>query len=138
LKNKITLISQYIKDLSFENYAAQKNSVPTDNPKINLDIKIKRRKLKQSIIEVTLLVLLEAKHKEQKVFIIELSYAATFSLGDMQNSDKEKRAAFVDCPNILFPFIRQIIFNLTQDSGSTPVSLDYVNFSSLFETKTIT
>ena len=94
--------------------------------------------MKQGVIEVTLLILLEAKQKEEKVFIIELSYAATFSLKDMQNSDEEKHAAFVECPNILFPFCRQIVFNIMQDSALVPISLDYVNFSYLFETKTIT
>jgi preprotein translocase subunit SecB len=136
LGNKIKLISQYIKDLSFENYAAQTGNFSQQKPKINIDIKIKRKVLTNSILEITLVLLLEANVKTTKVFLIELSYAGTFMFQNLPNLNKNKRVAFVDCPNIIFPFIRQAVFNITQSSGFPPLTLDYIDFADIFDSET--
>ena len=133
MEKNLQLISQYIKDLSFENYAAQNGVFSKEKPKINIDIKIQRKKLQNGFSEITLLILLEAKTKIEKVFLIELSYAATFSLKGLNNLSDEKYIFFVDCPNIIFPFARQILYNVTQNSGFPPLTLDYINFSNLFK-----
>ena len=133
MEKNLQLISQYIKDLSFENYAAQNGVFSKEKPKINIDIKIQRKKLQNGFSEITLLILLEAKTKIEKVFLIELSYAATFSLKGLNNLNDEKYIFFVDCPNIIFPFARQILYNVTQNSGFPPLTLDYINFSNLFK-----
>ena len=133
--NKIKLISQYIKDLSFENYAAQTGSFSKEKPKISIDIKMKKKPLTNNILEVTLTLLLEAKVKTNKIFLIELSYAGTFMIQNLPNPNLNKRIAFVDCPNIIFPFIRQTVLNITQNSGYPPLVLDYVDFASLFDSE---
>ena len=134
--NKIKLISQYIKDLSFENYAAQTGSFSKEKPKIAIDIKMKRKAFANNILEVTLIVLLEANLKTNKVFLIELSYAGTFMVQNLPNQSQNKRVAFVDCPNIIFPFIRQTVLNITQSSGFPPLILDYVDFADIFDRET--
>lgn len=133
MEKNLQLISQYIKDLSFENYAAQNGVFSKEKPKINIDIKVQRKKLQNGFSEITLLILLEAKTNIEKIFLIELSYAATFSLKGLNNLSDEKYIFFVDCPNIIFPFARQILYNVTQNSGFPPLTLDYINFSNLFK-----
>ena len=133
--NKIKLISQYIKDLSFENYAAQTGIFPKEKPKVSIDIKMKKKALDNNIFEVTLILLLEANVKTNKIFLIELSYAGTFMVQNLPNPNQDKRVAFVDCPNIIFPFIRQTVLNITQSSGFPPLTLDYVDFADLFDSK---
>ena len=134
---KIKLLSQYIKDLSFENYAAQKRKFSNEEPEIHIDIKIKKKNLLNGPLEVTLLILLEAKNKSEKLFLLELSYAATFAINRPDNSNQNKRISFVDCPNIMFPFVQQIIFSITQTSGFPPLTLDYIDFEDLFNSKII-
>ena len=133
--NKIKLISQYIKDLSFENYAAQTGKFLQEEPKIHIDIKMKRKVLANSSLEVTLVLLLEAAVKKEKVFLIELSYAGIFMFQNLATTNQNKRISFVDCPNIMFPYIRQILFNITQNSGFPPLTLDHIDFSELFDSK---
>ena len=134
--NKIKLVSQYIKDLSFENYAAQNGKFSKQEPKIHIDIKMKRKALANNNLEITLVLLLEARVKTEKIFLVELSYAGIFMLNNFQNSFQNKRLAFVDCPNILFPFIRQVIFNITQSSGFPPLTVDHIDFADLFDSET--
>ena len=133
---KTKIISQYIKDLSFENYAAQAGNFSKEKPKISIDIKMKRKALTDNILEVTLILLLEANLKTNKVFLIELSYAGTFMVQNLPNQSQNKRVAFVDCPNIIFPFIRQTVLNITQSSGYPPLTLDYVDFEDIFDSET--
>ena len=135
MKKKIKIISQYIKDLSFENYSAQKGTLPKEKPTVHIDIKIKQKKLKPDHLEVTLILLLEAKNKTEKILLIEVSYATTFALTGLRTSDQEKRVVFIECPNMMFPFVRQILFNITQNSGFSPLTLDHIDFEELFDTQ---
>ena len=137
MATKIKLISQYVKDLSFENYAAQRSEFPKEEPIVHIDIKIKRKVLKNGLLEVTLLLLLEAKNKTEKLFLIELSYAATFNVGSLKDPSEDKRVIFVDCPNIMFPFVRQILFTITLTSGFSPLTLDHIDFHELFDSQTV-
>ena len=125
-------LTQYIKDLSFENYAAQKNEFHPGNLDVNLDLSIKKKQLSHDLLEITIVLLLEAKKLDEKKFIIELSYASTFSINKSVTALDKKKLSFVDCPNIMFPFIRQIIFNISRDSGFLPINLEYINFHELF------
>jgi preprotein translocase subunit SecB len=137
LAKNLKLITQYIKDLSFENFAAQTDSFSETKPKIHIDIKIQTRKLKSRLLEVTLLILLEAKSSSNKIFLLELSYAASFSIKSSGKHTEDKYVALVDCPNIMFPFVRQLIFNITQNSGFTPLSIDYIDFSDIFNSQKV-
>ena len=132
---KLKPITQYIKDLSFENYAAQKNEFEPSKLDVNLDLNIKKQQLDNNLIEITILVFLEAKKFEKQKFIIELSYASTFLIDKTLSAHDKKELSFVDCPNIMFPFIRQIIFNISRDSGFLPINLDCVNFHELFHSQ---
>ena len=130
--SKLKFTSQYIKDLSFENYAAQNNQFDNQKLNLNLDLNIKKKNLNHNLVEVTLVILLEAKRQNTKAFIIELSFASTFILPVTNTKEQNKQCSFIDCPNIMFPFIRQIIFTITQNSGFIPVNLDYIDFSELY------
>ena len=129
------LISQYIKDLSFENYAAQKNEFEHGKFDLNMDLNIKKKDLKSDLLEITINILLEAKLLKEKKFLIELSYASTFKKNKQKSTLDEKKFAFVDCPNIMFPFVRQIVFNISQNSGFLPINLEYINFQDLFDSQ---
>ena len=135
-KNKtakpVTFLSQYIKDLSFENYAAQSLQLNNEKLDYNIDLNIKRKYVATEILEVTLLLLLEASFEKHKKFILELTYAATFSFDSQKNKEEQKRLAFIDCPTMMFPYLRQIVFNISRDSGYPPVNLDHINFKDIF------
>ena len=132
---KITLISQYIKDLSFENYAAQTYQFEKTKLDFNIDINIKTKKIKNNFVEVTLLILLKANSSNQKKFLIELSYGSVFKLESITQSKDNTKLLFIECPSIMFPFVREIIFTISRDSGFSPIKLNYIDFSELFEKK---
>ena len=133
--NKLKPLNQYIKDLSFENFAAQKNEFESSKLDVHLDLNIKKKQLKNEIIEITIVFLIEATKLNEKKFIIELSYASTFLVDKTISALDKKRISFVECPNMMFPFVRQIIFNISRDSGFLPINLEPINFHELYHSQ---
>jgi preprotein translocase subunit SecB len=131
--SNIKVISQYIKDLSFEVPNAptiffnQKNK-----PNINLNIDIDAKKIAEKIFEVSLKITANAKSDDQDVFLIEVIYAAAFEISDVEENMLEQ-ILLIYCPNLIFPFVRKIIANLTIDSGFPPLMLDIIDFAMLYQ-----
>ena len=132
-KPKFKVIGQYIKDLSFENFAAQEHNFSKSSKQLNMDLNIRKKKHENNIYEVTLVFFLEASVDQRKVFLLELSYSNLFKFSDDQDKKLLRRSLLVDCPAIMFPFLRQIVFNLTRDSGFSPINLDNIDFSGLYK-----
>ena len=128
-------ISQYIKDLSIENFAAQNNKFTRDKLDLYVNLNIKRKSINDNLTEVTVITLVEAKNREDKIFLIELSYSSVFSFNKTSTKDELKRIIFIECPSLMFPFIRQIIFSISRDSGFLPINLDPVDFTKLYQSQ---
>lgn len=132
---KLKPLTQYIKDLSFENFAAQKNEFISSKLDVHLDLNIKKKQIKSELIEITIVFLIEATKQDEKKFIIELSYASTFLIDKNISSFDKNKVSFVDCPTMMFPFVRQIIFNISRDSGFLPINLEPINFHELYHSQ---
>ena len=128
-------ISQYIKDLSFENFAAQNNKFTRDKLDLYVNLNIERKSINDNLTEVTVITLVEAKNREDKIFLIELSYSSVFSFNKTSTKDELKRIIFIECPTLMFPFIRQIIFSISRDSGFLPINLDPIDFTKLYQSQ---
>ena len=73
--SEITLIGQYIKDLSFENPMAHNLPSQNKNTTVNLDINTTYLDLKNSNHEVNLKVKSTASIEKDTIFVIALQYA---------------------------------------------------------------
>ena len=131
-KKRFIVLSQYLKDLSFENYAAQINKFDKSKLSFQIDMNIAHKDINIDVIETTLTFFLEANIKKEKQFVIELTYSTVFKFEALQNQEEKKKMAFTDCPSTMFPFLRQIVFNISRDSGFPPVNLDYIDFQDVF------
>jgi preprotein translocase subunit SecB len=128
----IKIISQYIKDLSFSlPNAPQIFLNPQDKPDIALSIDIDARKIAEETFEVSLKISAAATVKSEKFFICNLIYAGIFSLQKIEGEMLEQ-VLLIYCPNLLFPFLRRIISNITSDAGLAPLMLDPIDFADLY------
>lgn len=133
----ISVVSQYIKDLSLENPDAPNSlAKPEKQPKvdISLDLNITKIKDQENTYEVTLMTEASAKTEEHTMFVVELSYAGIFTLEDIPQ-DQHEIVLAVHCPNMIFPFARKIISDVTQDSGYQPLRIDPIDFARLYQNK---
>ena len=132
--NKITVSAQYIKDLSFENPNSP-NSLSNKNgtPNINVEINVYAKPLNSKIYEVSLAINGKALNDKSKIFEIELVYAGVFSLPDVEiNKEDERKTVLIECPQLLFPFARSIVSNVTRDGGFMPLVIQPIDFELLY------
>ena len=132
--NKITVSAQYIKDLSFENPNSPKSLSNKDGtPDINVEINVYAKPLNTNIYEVSLSINGKALKNKTKIFEIELVYAGVFILPDVSiNKEDEKKTVLIECPQLLFPFARSIVSNVTRDGGFMPLVIQPIDFELLF------
>tara|TARA_B110000459_G_C16597483_1_gene489391 strand:- start:1476 stop:1907 length:432 start_codon:yes stop_codon:yes gene_type:complete len=133
---KTKIISQYIKDLSFEN---PKGPFPfakkEERPAISVTVDVKANATSnENIYEVVLSIKVSATHQDNDVFLIDLIYQGVFEIENLTDDIKEAYL-LVECPRILFPFARRIIYDLHADGGLPPLLLDTVNFAELYKNR---
>jgi preprotein translocase subunit SecB len=129
---KMHIVSQYIRDLSFENIAAQKNLDSDLKPEINVQVNLDANKKGDNLFEVSLKLIVNAKSGEQAVFLLEVDYAGTFAI---ENLPEQQTHPFlmIECPRMLFPFLRRIVSDVTRDGGYPPLNIDNIDFMALYK-----
>lgn len=132
----LSIVTQYIKDLSFENPRAPLSIVEGDSePHGEISIQVKTRVLGGDNYEVVLEFGVEAKHEDEIAFLVELAYGGVFSVRGLEG-ELVDRATMVDCPRMLFPFARRIIADAVRDGGFSPLLLAPVDFLKLYQQRT--
>lgn len=129
----VKILSQYIKDLSFEApNAPQIFFNQSEKPNIELSIDIDAKKIGDDVFEVSLKVSADAKIKDQRTFLCEIIYGAVFSISEVEEGLLEQML-LIFCPNLIFPFLRRIVANITADGGFPPLMLDPIDFAGLYQ-----
>ena len=130
---RLSLRTQYTKDLSFENLMAPDSlSTILERPYGDTSITVLIRKLGENDYEVQLEFSITASHNGESAFVVELIYAGVFILRGFEG-EAERRTLWVRCPSLLFPFARRIIADVVQDGGFPPLMLMPVNFLRMYQ-----
>ncbi|ATX64695.1 protein-export chaperone SecB [Roseinatronobacter bogoriensis] len=135
-KVNMRILAQFMRDLSFENVAAQKklqgsNVQPDIQVQVSLDAN-KRETENQYEIGTKFKITSKNKSDGQTLFIIELDYVGLFQI---EGVPQEQLHPFllIECPRMIFPFARRIISDVTRDGGFPPLNLDTVDFLALYK-----
>ena len=128
----LQILTQYVRDLSFENPAAPALTPPDGgNPDVSVDANVNARKLAENDYEVGLKFTIQAKFSDQVAFIAELMYCGVFRLINIPENDI-KPVLLIEAPRQLFPFARRILADITRDGGYPPIMLDPIDFLDLY------
>jgi preprotein translocase subunit SecB len=131
-QQSISVISQYVKDLSFESPAAPQSVVNrTTAPAINIGVNIQSRRIQDAEVEVELRMEATAKDGEAVLFAIELVYAGLFRLTNIPQENVTP-IVMIECPRLLFPFARQIMADASRNGGFPPLLIDPIDFVHLY------
>ena len=138
------VLAQFIRDLSFENILAQKgldtNTPPDIKVKVNLDAK-KRKPEDQYEVLIKLSVISSTKteatepsddNENSELFILEIEYGGIFEVTGVPE-DQIHPYLMIECPRILFPYLRRIVGDVTRDGGFPPLNLEQINFLALYQ-----
>jgi preprotein translocase subunit SecB len=127
----IAINAQYIKDLSFENPNPIENLVnQEEGSSSTVNIEVSGQHLTEHSFEVSLKIKASVARAQKPVYLIELDYAGVFTFSGFPD-DVTRLILFVECPRLLFPFVRALIARVTQESGFPPLFLKPVDFAEL-------
>ena len=127
--SEITLIGQYVKDLSFENPMAPNLPSQNKNPTINLDINTTYLDLNNNNHEVNLKIKSTASIDKDVIFIIELQYAGL--IHSIIKDEEDKKKLIISGSYLLFPYARSIISNTTMEGGFKPLVIQPIDFNNM-------
>ena len=134
----IRFLGQYIRDLSFEVPHAPGifAEMRKQSPDIPVSFDCALQPIQGSIFEVTLSVSVNAMIGQTPAFILELAYAATVELDEAAiPQDQLHPVLLIEIPRFVFPFVRQIIADMTTSGGFPPLFLQPVDFGDLYTRK---
>ncbi|MGK7753119.1 MULTISPECIES: protein-export chaperone SecB [unclassified Roseovarius] len=131
---KMNVLTQFIRDMSFENALAQRGSGGDVNPDVqvavNLDAK-KRSAEHQFEVMVKLMITSKNKGTEETLFLMELEYVGVFQVENVPD-DQMHPFLLIECPRMIFPFVRRIVSDVTRDGGFPPLNLETIDFVQLY------
>ena len=125
------LISQYVKDLSFENPNAPAIYQKENAPGIDVQFNIAAAQVGEEVHEVVLKIEVRAESDGTTAFIVDLSFAGLFGL---RNIPAEHIQPFLlgEAPRLLFPFARRVLADCVRDGGFPPLLLEPIDFGQLY------
>lgn len=122
----------YVKDLSLEIPHAPQIFLERESPQINVQLNTQAAAIEGGEHhEVTITATVTAKIGEKVMFLIEAKQAGIFGVRNMPAGELEPILA-VMCPNILFPYLREVVSDVAVRAGFAPVLLNPINFDLLY------
>jgi preprotein translocase subunit SecB len=129
----IVINGQYIKDLSFEAPAAPGvfAELQQGAPEIAINVDVNAQPLQNNNFEVALHIRAECKTGETTAFLLEVAYGGLFTLTVPQ--EHLQPVLLIECPRLLFPFVRHLMAVVTREGGFPPLLLGPVDFVAMYQ-----
>jgi preprotein translocase subunit SecB len=122
----------YVKDLSLENPGAPQSFRLTEPPQVEIGLRTRGEKIDEDTYECVLTITMTAKSADKTLFLIEASQAGIFTIKNVAAEHLQPIMA-VNCPNVLFPYVRETIADAVTKAGFPPVHLAPINFDGLYQ-----
>jgi preprotein translocase subunit SecB len=134
---KMQVLAQYIRDMSFENILAQKGITGEVQPNVSIQVNIdaKKRPVEhQYEVIIKSNISSKTKEKDEPMFLLELEYAGIFHIENIPE-DQLHPYLMIECPRMIFPFLRRIVSDVTRDGGFPSLNLETIDFLALYRSE---
>ncbi|KAF1700769.1 protein-export chaperone SecB [Pseudoxanthomonas suwonensis] len=121
----------YVKDVSFESPGSPAIFNEPGQPDLQLNLNQRVQRLNETAFEVSLRVTLTCKVGEKTAYMVEIDQAGVFGIAGLPPQGVDVLLG-TQCPNILFPYVRQLASDLIQAGGFPPFLLQPINFDALY------
>jgi preprotein translocase subunit SecB len=136
---KFKIISQFLKDISFESPNVPELFFKNENnpAKMEIGIDLQVKGAENNIFMVDLIVKAHSKleQDDKSIFLIESTYSGLVQMEEEKDEEAKKRTLLIDVPTMLFPSVRALVTRLTSESGFPAFSMQPVDFEALYEQK---
>lgn len=126
-------VAQYIKDLSFENPNVERLiGGPGENPNLKIEVNVGAKPLGgDGIFESAITFTAQAANNAGVIYDLEVVYAGLFKIENMPQQALEP-FLLINCPTLIFPFLRRLVADLTREGGFPPLMLDPIDFGAIY------
>lgn len=131
---KMQVLGQFVRDLSFENIMVQKGVAGEVTPEVSVQVALDAKKRPvDNQYEVISKYSITSKNKggTETLFVLELEFAGIFQIENVPE-DQLHPFLMIECPRMLFPFVRRMVADLTREGGFPPLNMDVVDFVALY------
>ena len=128
------ILGQFVRDLSFENIVARKGSTSDTKPDVQVQVALDARKRQaenQYEVIAKFNITSKAADGSATFFVIELEYAGVFHIENVPDQQLHP-FLMIECPRMIFPYVRRIVSDLTQDGGFPALNLEAIDFVNLY------
>lgn len=122
----------HVKDVSLE--APNSPAIFTEvweDPKVEINLSSNAQSLQKDLFEVSLTVTVTVKIKKKTAYLVEVCQAGIFAVSGLTESEMGPLLGSF-CPNLLFPYAREVVADLVTKGGFPPMHLAPVNFDALY------
>ncbi|PIE10973.1 MAG: protein-export chaperone SecB [Rhodobacterales bacterium] len=126
-------LAQFVRDLSFENVMAQKGVKGEVKPEMSIRVALDARPRAENQFEVLQKLNITSINKEggDTLFEIEIEYVGIFEISGLPE-DQMHPFLMIECPRMMFPYIRRVVSDLTQDGGFPAFNMDQIDYVALY------
>ena len=126
------IVSQYIRDLSFESPSIDRAlDGPGENPNLELEVNVNARSMRNNMFQSEIEFKAHAVDDGGTIYQLEATYGGVFQVGPVPREALEP-FLLVNCPSMLFPFLRRLVAVLTREGGFPPLFLDPIDFGAVY------
>lgn len=129
---EVQIVGQLVKDLSFENPGVtQLLEGFSEAPNLEVEVNVEATRVQDELFESGINFNAKASTKQGALYEIEMVYTGLFRL---KNIPKQALEPFllINCPSLLFPFMRRLVADVTREGGYPPLLLDPIDFGQLY------
>ena len=124
----------YVKDLSVEIPNAPQVFLEREAPTVDIQLHHNSTGIEEGVYETVLTVTVTAKANDKTMFLVEVAQAGIFVARNIPGQELEQVLG-IACPNILFPYVREVISDTVVRAGFPPVILSPVNFEAIYQSQ---
>ena len=128
----IFLRAQYIKDMSFENPRAPGSLFSLkEPPQMEVSVNLGAQRLDEQTFEVAIQIGLRAMAEKTTLFLCDLVYAGVVEVHNIPENELEP-VLFIQAAQLIYPFARRVVADVTRDGGFPPVALEPLDFAGMY------
>ena len=124
----------YVKDLSLEIPNAPQIFLEREAPQVDIQLHHNSSGVEDGVYQTVLTVTVTAKVGDKTLFLVEAAQAGIFVARNIPAQELEAVLG-IACPNILFPYVREVISDTVVRAGFPPVVLSPVNFEAIYQSQ---
>jgi len=122
----------YVKDISLEIPNTPQVFLEREAPQVDIQLHHESKPIEDGVYQTLLTVTVTAKVKDKTLFLVEAGQAGIFVIRNIPEADLEPILG-IACPNILYPYVREVVSDVVSRAGFPPVVLTPVNFEALYQ-----